>query len=41
MKVFSMDEADVFHEIPRMDDSGLAEIFAREVLRPIYLPKSP
>ena len=27
-----MDEADVFHEIPRMDDSRLAEIFAREVL---------
>ncbi len=24
--------AGVFHEIPRMDDSRLAEIFAREVL---------
>jgi len=26
------DEADVFHKIPRIDDSRLAEIFAREVL---------
>jgi len=26
------DEAGVFHQIPRMDDSRLAEIFAREVL---------
>ncbi len=26
------DEADVFHKIPRLDDSRLAEIFAREVL---------
>jgi hypothetical protein len=25
-------EAGVFHEIPRIDDSRLAEIFAREVL---------
>ena len=27
-----MDEAGVFHKIPRMDDTRLAEIFAREVL---------
>jgi hypothetical protein len=27
-----VDGAGVFHEIPRMDDSRLAEIFAREVL---------
>ena len=26
------DEAGVFHQIPRMDDSRLAEVFAREVL---------
>jgi len=28
----SMDEAGVFHKIPRIDGSRLAEIFAREVL---------
>jgi hypothetical protein len=27
-----VDEAGVFHKIPRIDDSRLAEIFAREVL---------
>ena len=27
-----MEEAGVFHKIPRIDDSRLAEIFAREVL---------
>ena len=27
-----MDSAGVFHKIPRLDDSRLAEIFAREVL---------
>ena len=27
-----VDETGVFHKIPRMDDSRLAEIFAREVL---------
>ncbi len=28
-----MDEAGVFHKIPRIDDSRLSEIFAHEVLR--------
>jgi len=28
------DEAGVFHQIPRMDDSRLAEIFAQELLSP-------
>jgi len=27
-----VDEAGVFHKIPRIDDSRLAEVFAREVL---------
>jgi hypothetical protein len=27
-----VDEAGVFHQIPRIDDSRLAEVFAREVL---------
>jgi len=27
-----MDEAATFHKIPRIDDSRLAELFAREVL---------
>jgi hypothetical protein len=27
-----VDTAGVFHEIPRIDDSRLAEIFAREVM---------
>jgi hypothetical protein len=27
-----VDEAGVFHKIPRIDDSQLAEVFAREVL---------
>lgn len=27
------DRAGVFHRLPRLDDSRLAEIFAREVLR--------
>jgi hypothetical protein len=29
-----VDEAGVFHKIPRIDDSRLAEIFAREALAP-------
>ena len=28
-----MDEAGAFHKIPRIDDSRLAELFGREVLR--------
>jgi hypothetical protein len=28
-----MDQAGLIHELPRLDDSRLAEIFAREVLR--------
>jgi len=28
-----MDQAGVFHRLPHLDDSRLAEIFAREVLR--------
>jgi hypothetical protein len=27
-----VDEAGIFHQIPRIDDSRLAELFAREVL---------
>jgi hypothetical protein len=32
-----VDEAGVFHRIPRIDDSRLAEIFAREVLADLVL----